>query len=115
MYHGAIAAIEKSLYICFGCDGLSWYNTLRKLDSTSPEWVRVEVENPDDGPVKKSACDMIAIDGNKLLAIGGFAVPVREPKTGKLIKHAKFPDLAGWTNEMHLFCTEKGTDHALFN
>ncbi len=112
--HGAIAAIGKSLYVCFGCDDLSWHNTLHKLDSSLHEWVRVKVVNPDDGPVKKSACDMIAIDGNKLLAIGGFAVPVREPKTGKFIKHAKYPVLAGWTNEMHLFCTEEGMDHALF-
>ncbi len=114
MIHGASAVIGKGMYICFGCDGLSWYNTLCKLDSTSHEWVRVKVVNPDDGPVKKSACAMIAIDGNKLLAIGGYAVPVRKPKTGKFIELAKSPDLAGWTNEMHLFCTEEGTDHALF-
>ena len=81
-------------------------NHLYKLDIESMEWNQLVPLNPEDGPMPKVGCGMIAFGGN-LGIFGGCGINLDE-----LADHGKIHDLAcidGRTNEFHLFDTSTGT------
>lgn len=64
------------------------------------ECERVEIENPDGGPMQKCSCGMVVDDEGKLWVVGGYGRPPsdRDPD-GDFVRNDAY--LRGWTNEVH--------------
>ena len=85
----AYTVVGSSLFVFGGEDGVSWHNSLFKLDLRSFQWEQVQVSNPSSGPQKKSGCRMVSYGVNQLVVFAGF--------TG-----------SAWTDELHVFDLDKG-------
>ena len=73
-----------------GWDGVSWHNTLFKLDLLSFQWEQVQVSNPSTGPQKKDGCRMVSYGDNQLVIFAAY--------TGSSVR----------TDELHIFDLDKG-------
>ncbi len=106
MYQGACAAVGNTIYTCCGFDGTSPHNSVHVLDSD--QWRTVRPTNPDQGPMPKCACAMIAFSNDKLALVGGYGKPTHPIQPGStFVRHTSFTDGRGFTNELHFFCTKK--------
>lgn len=63
--------IGNKLYTFGGYDGSSRYNSLHCLDLSSMEWKEVVPRNPCAGPRKKSGCEMVSFQDDKLVVFAG--------------------------------------------
>ncbi len=81
LYYSACAAIAASMYICCGFDGSSYYNTLHELGVATRKWRGVLVRNPSEGPMRKTACQMVVYEG-KLVLFGGYGIPSHRMQPG---------------------------------
>ena len=88
----AYTVVGSSLFVFGGYDGdgVSWHNTLFKLDLLSFQWEQVQVSNPSSGPQRKSGCRMVSYGDNQLVIFGGY--------TGSSVR----------TDELHIFDLDKG-------
>ncbi len=109
MYQGACVAVGNTIYTCCGHDGTSYYNSVHVLDSST--WRStcrtVRPTNPDQGPIPKLGCAMIAISNDKLALVGGWGIPTHPIQPGSTFVRTSSPDGRGLTNELHHFCTKK--------
>ena len=104
LYHGACASAGHHVYLYGGYDGSCHHSSLHQLDTRSCTWKQLSSA----GPMRKSACGMIAHD-SKLVLFGGYGVPSGPIQPGaEFIKHRDFTDSRGWTNEVHTFDLKEG-------
>ena len=89
LWNTAYTVVGSCLFVFGGYDGVSWYNTLFKLDLRSFQWEKVQVSTPPSGPQKKSGCGMVSYGDNQLVVFAG--------STG-----------SGKTDELHVFDLDKG-------
>ena len=111
LYFCACTVVAETLYHFGGRYESTYYNALRSLNAVSntQQWEELCEENTADQPMPKSACGIAAYH-NKALGITNLAVfagygrPDDPVKAGEsFIRHDKFSDGRGWTNELHLF------------
>ena len=106
VYLGACADIGDTMYVSCGYDGSKYQSGLHEFDTTTLQWKDRTVT---EGPMRKTACQMISYEGDKLALFGGLGCPTGpiQPES-KFIKDTGFTDGYGWTNEFHLFHTREG-------
>lgn len=94
------------LYVYGGYDGSDWQSSLHQLDTKSWMWKDI---SSSAGPMKKSACGMVAYD-SKLVLFGGYGSPSGPIQRGaELIKNVgRSTNVRGWTNELHVFDLKEG-------
>ena len=89
LWDTAYTVVGSCLFVFGGYDGVSWHNTLFKLDLHSFQWEQVQVSNPSGGPQKKAGCRMVSYGDNQLVVFAGY--------TGRRR-----------TDELHVFDLDKG-------
>lgn len=72
--------------------GLIYYNHVHRLDLSESylEWKEVVPRNPSAAPKRKSSCQMVSFQENKLLVFAGITGPGQ------------------WTDELHVFNLQEG-------
>ena len=106
VYCGASAVIGDSMYVSSGHDGSKYQSGLHEFDTTTLQWTD---RTATEGPMRKSGCQMISYEGEKLTLFGGLGYPTGPTQPGsKFIKATWSTDGSGWTNEFHLFHTREG-------
>ena len=109
LYAGACSSLMDSLYSCGGHDGRKYHNSLHCLSTSVREWRELGESNPQDGPMKKTGCQMVAFNNDALALFGGFGIPSSTIQPGSsFIKEKEYSNGSGWTNELHLFNVNKG-------
>ena len=94
------------LYVYGGYDGSSRHGGLYKLSSL--KWSQLSGESDVHGPMKKSSCGMACFNKNKVAVISGYGPPPASLQPGAtFIKDKRFAYGGGWTNEIHVFDTDK--------
>ena len=112
LYDGAATYSDHFLYTYGGFGGRSLSSSLHQLDTRSYTWTQLSSLH-ENGPMMKSACDIIYYN-NSLLICGGFGIPSNELQSGsKFIKSTAFKDGCGWTNEIHIFNISEGNKLSL--
>ena len=111
VFDGACTATESHLY-CFGGIGESMRRNsdLHKLNLKTYQWSKVQAGNDLSAVpgLRKNGCGLIKIDEKTLGCFGGYGLGSKQP--GSIFTgNAKASDGSGWTNELHLFDTQKGT------
>ena len=89
LWNTAYAVVGSCLFVFGGSDGVSWQNSLFKLDLHTSRWEQVQVSNPSSGPQKKAGCGMVSYRDNQLVVFAGH--------TGSAI-----------TDKLHVFDLNKG-------
>ena len=115
LYDGAATYSDHFLYTYGGYDGTSYSSSLHQLDTRSYTWTQLSSQH-EHGPMRMIGCGIIYYN-NSLVICGGFGFPSGEIQAGsQFIKHSKFKDGIGWTNEIHMFNISEGTklSYALF-
>ena len=104
LYHVACASVGHHVYLYGGYDydGSCHHSSLHQLDTRSCTWKQLSSA----GPMRKSACGMIAHD-SKLVLFGGYGVPSGPIQPGAEFQ-MKHTDGRGWTNEVHTFDLKEG-------
>ena len=106
LYGGACTSLLDSLY-WFG--GSSHYNSLHRLDTTTLEWREIQPLNKDDGPLRKSGCEIVSFLQDKLAVFGGYGIHTGPTQPGAMFtKNTLFTDGIGWSNELHVFNITEG-------
>ena len=109
LYAGACTSLLDSLYWFGGWDGGSRYNSLHRLDTTTPEWKELQPLNQADGPMRKGTCGMVSFLQDKLAVFGGYGIPTGLTQPGAMFtKDTDFTDGRGWSNELHVFTITEG-------
>ena len=104
LYDGVCASAGHHVYLHGGTDGSRFQSSLHQLDTRSCTWKQLSSA----GPMRKSACGMIAHD-SKLVLFGGYGYPSGPTQPGaEFIKDSRFTDGRGWTNEVHTFDLKEG-------
>ena len=104
LYTGACASAGPHVYLYGGTDGSRLQSSLHQLDTRSWTWKRLSSA----GHMRMVSCGMVAHD-SKLVLFGGNGYPSGPTQPGaEFIKHSKFNDGAGWTNEVHTFDLKEG-------
>ena len=90
-----------------GHDGSGRCGGLYKL--TSLEWSQLSTESDTNSPMIKDGCRIVCFSNKKKLAIiGGYGLPLGPPQPGSsFIKDKRYTGGYGWTNEIHIFDTDK--------
>ena len=109
LYEGACSSLMDLLYAYGGKDGSNRQSSLHCLCTSVMEWREVGENISEDGPMRKTACQMVPVNDNVLALFGGYGVPRGTIQPGSsFIRSKKYSDARGWTNEFHLFDVEKG-------
>ena len=103
LYSGACATLLGSFYCFSGEDGMSYYNSLHRLDPTTREWEELQPLNQAHGPMKKAGCGMVPILQDKLATFGGDGIPMGPTQPGAIFTKSTYFDGSGWSNELHIF------------
>ena len=85
----AYTVVGSCLFVFGGYGGVSWHNSLFRLDLHNFQWEQVQVSNTSRGPQRKAGCRMVSYGDNQLVIFAGY--------TG-----------SGRTNELHVFDIDKG-------
>ena len=85
----AYAVVGSCLFVFGGYGGMSYHNTLYKLNLHSFQWEQVRVSNPSSAPQRKSGCGMVSYGDNQLVVFAGWTGSER-------------------TDELHVFDLNKG-------
>ena len=92
------------MYLYGGTDRSHRQSSLHQLDTRSWTWKQLSSA----GPMGKVMCGMVANE-SKLVLFGGYGIPSGPTKPGaEFIKHSRFTDGVGWTNEVHTFNLKEG-------
>ena len=109
LYNGACTSLLDSLYWFGGDVGISYYNSLHKLDPTTLEWRELQPLNQVDGPMRKVGCGMVPFLQDKLAVFGGVGIPTGPSQPGvNFTKNTQLTDGSGWSNELHVFNITEG-------
>ena len=81
-------AIGSFLFTFGGYGDHSFHNSIHQLDTKTMEWRGLVPRNPSDAPQKKSKCEMVSLDDDKLVVFAGYTE-------------------RGQTDELHVFDTKK--------
>jgi len=93
-----------SLYWFGGDDGISFHNSLHRLDTTTLEWRELQPENEDERPMRKVWCGMVSFSHDQLAIFGGYGRPTTSPiQSGATFMRNPFSSEMGWSNELHVF------------
>ena len=104
LYDAACTSVLNSLYWFGGWDGLFFYNSLHRLDTTTLKWTELQPENEDEGPMRKKWCAMVSFSPDQLATFGGYAHPTKSPiQSGATFIDNPFSSGMGWSNELHVF------------
>ena len=104
--YGTCAAVGDSMYVSCGFDGSNRQSGLHEFDTTTLQW---KDRTAAEGPMRKSGCQMISYEGDKLALFGGVGIPTGPTQPGsKFVRNTRFTNGIGWTNEFHLFHTREG-------
>ena len=106
-YSAASASLHDDLFSFGGHDDSQYFNTLHRLDTEKLCWSQASPQNADGAPIPKSVCGMIAYE-NGLGVFGGYGVPRGPTEPQSFIKHTRFTDGRGWTNEFHIYNLSQG-------
>ena len=85
----AYTVVGSCLFVFGGYDGVSYHNSLFKLDMHTYQWKRMRVSNPSSGPQRKRGCGMVSFGDNQLVVFAGSMG-------------------SAWTDELHVFALDKG-------
>ena len=113
----ASALLGEQLYTYGGTQDVGkdmYAGVLSYLDLDTLTWSLVSPAGNDGAPMKKTGCGMVHLSQDKLAVIGGYGIPIdpTQPQVGStFVKHTRFTDGRGWTNEIHLFDLNQG-DHS---
>ena len=106
---GYCVSPSGDLYVYGGYDGSTIHGGLYKLSSL--EWSQLSGESDVHGPMKKGGCGMACFNKNKVAVIGGYGPPPASLQPGATFikdKDKRFVAYGdGWTNEIHVFDTDK--------
>ena len=109
LYDGAYTSLLDSIYWFGGYDGSSYYKSLHRLDTTTLEWRELQPLNQADGPMRKSACEMVSFLQDKLATFGGYGIPTGPTQPEAMFtKDTKYASGIGWSNEFHVFNITEG-------
>ena len=89
LWDTAYAVVGSCLFVFGGSDGVSYHNSLFKLDLHTFQWEQVRVSNPSNGPQEKRGCRMVSYGDNQLVVFAGRTDSRR-------------------TDELHVFDLNKG-------
>ena len=89
LYDTAYTVVGSCLFVFGGYDGVSYHNSLFKLDMHTYQWKRMRVSNPSSGPQRKRGCGMVSFGDNQLVVFAGSMG-------------------SAWTDELHVFALDKG-------
>ena len=107
IFDAASTVLEGNLCTYGGTDASGFIsNDLYQLDINSMEWNRLVPVNPDEGPIPKAGCGMVAFSQN-LGVFGGYGISNKQQQSGN--GDTKFT--SGRTNEFHCFDLESGMHH----
>lgn len=115
----ASALLGEQLYTYGGTQDVGkdmYAGVLSYLDLDTLTWSLVSPAEIEGAPMKKTGCGMVHLSQDKLAVIGGYGIPTdpTQPQVGStFVKHTRFTDGRGWTNEIHLFDLNQG-DHSYF-
>ena len=106
-YAGACCvSSDGNLFAYGGDDGHAFRGGLHKLCSL--KWSQLSLESDAIGPMKKVGCALICFTRTKIAVIGGYGLPHGPPQPGSsFVKDKSSSDGKGWTNEIHIFDSEK--------
>jgi N-acetylneuraminic acid mutarotase len=96
----------------FGKD-IMYTGVLSSLDLDTLTWSLLCPAGIVGAPMRKTGCGMVHLSQDKLAVIGGYGIPTGPIQLGSsFIKHTRLIDGRGWTNEIHLFDLNRGTNHS---
>ena len=102
---GCCVSPSGDLYVYGGSDGSTRHGGLYKLSSL--KWSLLG-ESDMHGPMRKSGCEMVCFNKSKVAIVGGYGPPPTSLQPGaSFIKDKRYTDGEGWTNEVHIFDTDK--------
>ena len=109
LYSGACTSLLDSLYWFGGNDGISFYNSLHRLDPTTLKWREIQPLNQADGPMRKIGCGMVSFFQDQLAVFGGYGIPTGPTQPGAMFtKDTRYTDGRGWSNELYVFNITEG-------
>lgn len=111
LYFCACTVVSETLYHFGGRYGRFYYNALRSLNTVTLQWEELHQIDTEDQPIPKSACGIAAYHdkalGTTSLAVFAGYGKLNNPSNFKakqrFVRHDKFSDGRGWTDEFHLF------------
>ena len=104
---GCCVSSSGELLVYGGTDGLTARGRLYKL-SFLQKWDQLSEESATNGPMKKVNCGLVCFMATKVAVIGGYGLPHGPPQPGSsFVKDKRSTDGRGWTNEIHIFDSEK--------
>ena len=100
----ACTSLLDSLYWFGGDDGISFHNSLHRLDTTTLEWTELQPKNEAERPMRKKWCGMVSFSQDQLATFGGYGRPPTSPiQSGATFIKNPFSSGMGWSNELHVF------------
>ena len=96
------------MYTFGGDDESTWFNDLRKFDSTNNVWTEIRCKNDEtQTPMNKSHSGLVLVNEKTLALFAGYGVGHTDCNS-RFFKDSRYSDGGGWTNEFHLFDIEEG-------
>ena len=103
----ASASLHDDLFTFGGTDDRNFFNGLHRLDTKTWRWCQLSPQNAEGAPMPKLGCGMISF-GECLGVFGGYGIPQGPTEPQSFIKHTRFTDGRGWTNEFHIYHLKEG-------
>ena len=100
MYGGQNTIVENALS-CLNCS----------VNLKTPTWSQLSPAETIGSPMRKSLCGMVHFHDDKLAVIGGYGYPNGPIQPGSVfIRNPNATSVSGWTNEIHIFDIDQGSD-----
>ena len=108
----ANALFGEQMYMYGGAQDIgkdTYAGVLSSLDLNTFTWSLLCPAGTIGAPMRKTGCGMVHLNHDKLAVIGGYGTPTGPTQPGSsFIRHTRFNDGRGWTNEIHLFDINRG-------
>ena len=104
---GCCVSSSGELFVYGGHYTSTFCGAVYKLSSLR-KWEQLSAESDANGPMKKVDCGLVCFMETKIAVIGGYGLPHGPSQPGSsFVKDESSTDDRGWTNEIHIFDSEK--------